>query len=459
MIERSVHKMKLKNLKERLLTNTVIVYLGFLTLSLPMAYLFPGYFSFDGNTAASFYADDSWCNVSKQGMGVHCFGDYYYPGTIVNSNSPWTTNLGNPYPPLSTFYFKPFFFITNLLDEPRLGLILHLLVLLSCCIYPVLHMYFRLKSINLHEMILLAAFTLTSSPVLVAMDRGNNVILLLPLIYLLLNSFLKHESKKIFWCILLMTLLRPQMIILSLLFLVNNKFSYFLNRTVAILVATALSFVLYPVGFLANILNWIHNLSGYGSIFPKGTLYPTNYSITNLINISYQVLQKFFECGNSSLPVNPAVFSLLCVLLTFFAVMMSRRDSSARLRIFITVTLATITVPGVTYRYYTLMILPIIYLFLLYSTGRILNRKTSYLVNEIDQSKFSVTEIVILHLVIITNMIVWILPLSMPKQLQNVYKGQISYGGFLGSITINVLFFSLIISLALNISKRREAVK
>jgi hypothetical protein len=85
-----------------------------------------------------FSVNDGWCNPISDGIGNHCFGDFYnfMSGDIFK---PWT-EVKTPYPPLAILYFIPYEFIISNFGVTKLILFVHLLFLLFCVIFPVLHL-------------------------------------------------------------------------------------------------------------------------------------------------------------------------------------------------------------------------------------------------------------------------------------------------------------------------------
>lgn len=47
---------------------------------------------------------DSWCDPKTEGIGKHCFSDFYSVKEISNSNNPWQS--GSTYPPLPILIVK-----------------------------------------------------------------------------------------------------------------------------------------------------------------------------------------------------------------------------------------------------------------------------------------------------------------------------------------------------------------
>jgi hypothetical protein len=143
-----------------------------------------------------FSVNDGWCNPISDGIGNHCFGDFYnfMSGDIFK---PWT-EVKTPYPPLAILYFIPYEFIISNFGVTKLILFVHLLFLLFCVVFPVLHLNLSKRIKKGTENTVISFAMLLSAPALMAFDRGNNIVMCVPFLYLLfLKTLEKKKSAKI----------------------------------------------------------------------------------------------------------------------------------------------------------------------------------------------------------------------------------------------------------------------
>ena len=265
------------------------IYLAFLGCAIFVQQFLPSYLRYASIEAVSYAMDDGWCDPKKDGIGTHCFGDFYYPLTFVSLDDPWR-GVVNPYPPISLLLYKPFSLIAEL-SVPRVALSLFLLALLICLVFPVLHLRFVAKEISASVFAILLLVTLLCAPALMSLDRGNNQLLLTPFLYLFIRNCLLQNPKNVllygFFCVLL----KPQMVILAILIyqIVGLKKTF--KWLIVVTIIYALSFLIYFRSFPLNIFYWLYRVLTFQDYAGRGVLMPVNVSISSdidvLLNIAY----------------------------------------------------------------------------------------------------------------------------------------------------------------------------
>ena len=106
----------------------------------------PDYLNYKRIEALSFMIRDGWCSPSTEGIGDHCFGDYYYPFTFLNTVNPWS-GQPNPYNAGSLLIHHFFQELSNHLG-PRPTLSLYMLGLVASLVFPIFHLLRISKEIS-----------------------------------------------------------------------------------------------------------------------------------------------------------------------------------------------------------------------------------------------------------------------------------------------------------------------
>lgn len=245
-------------LHERLLRSVALTS----AISLPSIFVATGYFGVKWPGQLVFHSDDGWCVPATQGIGVHCFGDYadmQIRGTVA----PWARVSGpNAHPPLSIFIQDTFGRIGSFAGSHRVGLALWLLAMACCVLLPVLWATRPLPAHSRAVVILL--FGVATTPFLAALDRGNSAPLVLPALLWFGISMSRGRNTSAMWAIVLASLVRPQMLVLALLFLFRKDLLNLLRTLGLGLLGILLGFALYPGDRITNLTEWIVNMLQYG---------------------------------------------------------------------------------------------------------------------------------------------------------------------------------------------------
>lgn len=246
-------------LNERLLRSVALTS----AIGLPSIFVATGYFGVQWPGQLVFHSDDGWCVPATQGVGVHCFGDYA-DMQIRRDGAPWARVSGpNAHPPLSIFIQDTFGRIGTFAGSHRIGLALWLLAMALCVLLPIVWATRPLPSQTRAVEILL--FGIATTPFLAALDRGNSAPLVLPALLWFGVSMGRGRNTAAMWAIVLASLVRPQMLVLALLFLFRKDLLNLLRTLGLGLLGILLSFALYPGNRIANLTDWIVNMLQYGS--------------------------------------------------------------------------------------------------------------------------------------------------------------------------------------------------
>ena len=375
--------------------------------------------------ALIFNSNDGWCNPQTEGIGEHCFGDFAH-GTLQDFKTPWTNNPQLAYPPLAISYFKLFYKLKTIFPNSILPLVLHLALMMIAILFPVLHLRYR-KKITTRRALMIASAVVSMSPILMSIDRGNNQIFLLPLLYLFYFYSLRGQNNLCSLLIALMALWRPQMFLLVLIFIPNRQWKILLKTTLLSMALTLLSFLFFPWDkFRINVFQWLNNAQGYQNVQAIPSNFPTNWSFTNSFLTLVETLNRII-LGSPSQPLTFGggtvqilnVFFLIAIVMNLFI----RKDYN-KFKNLVVITCLPILVPGVSYGYYlSLLIVPMIYVmaFLFETNIPQKNHESHSLyiyVNEVFSQKFSS---LITQLMMLFVFVPW--PLS-SRLLNNDYEDQ-----------------------------------
>ncbi len=326
------------------------IYFGIYAIVAVVGIYLSSYFRFASTAALSVVVEDGWCNSKEQGIGLHCFGDFYYNFGFVNLPNPW---VGSPfpYPPLAAFIFKPFVFVYSLTPNSPWALCLYLLILVAAILF-VPYSISKKFQLSHSNRFLLLTLTITSAPILVAIDRGNIILLTFPLLYLFIIAEMESKHRKAFTYWTFMILLKPHLVILGLLFFRNKQmrrgilncflaFGFFIG-----------SFILYPVNIAENLKAYLHQLISYQEYVSSGSLYPVNVSLGNTVSL---LTRFFFDTipQASTLSCISAIFLILIGLKLYFS------SNNLDIHTATMPVLAVILFPLVSFHYYLILLLPI----------------------------------------------------------------------------------------------------
>ena len=341
--------------KSRLKANFTTAYFACLAIAIFIQQFLPGYLRYSSIEAVSYRMNDGWCDPQKDGIGVHCFGDFYYPLTFVGNENPWS-EIVNPYPPISLAIYKPFEWLSNV-TAPRISLSLFLICLVISLLFPIFHMRFVTKEISTHSFVIMALVTLTCAPALMSLDRGNNQLFMIPPLYMFFRAILLNKEKQVLVFGLICVCIKPQFIVLG--FLVFCSFG--LKKTVKWLLTSgiiyAISFTLYLGSFPANILDWVQQALNFQEYAGRGILMPVNVSISSDIDIVLNVINQ----DVSRTFVKTIVYLLL---LGFTFLLVKNLGKRSIIHNFVLVLFLPLLFTGTAFHYYlTILYVPFLYFF------------------------------------------------------------------------------------------------
>jgi hypothetical protein len=114
----------------------VNIYLSFFAIAYLYSMLITGYLGSVPSGVFSYLVADGWCDSQVQGVGKHCFSDFYYPILSSDMPNPWSGSP-NPNPPLTNYYYK---LLAPISENGRAGLIVYFTFLLITFSAPFIYL-------------------------------------------------------------------------------------------------------------------------------------------------------------------------------------------------------------------------------------------------------------------------------------------------------------------------------
>ena len=347
-------------------SNFPLIFVSALALAMSIKSLFPDWLSYSASEALSLSPNDGHCNPSSEGIGVHCFGDFFYTLQYAISDNPWGGDI-NPYPPISLLLFKPFALLRVEFPNTHVTLYLYLVLVILGVTAAAFFLKHKLKLQSLQKVILVV-LVITSGPILYAIDRGSNQIFLFPLMVMFVYNILKGKIQVGFLCGIIMTAIKPQMIILGLLFLVIRDFRILAKWLITNSLIFIFSFTLYSGSVLVNFRNYLNQLEAFQnySQSPAGALSPPNLSLGNTVAIFENILSIWLG-GKKSLTGQGYYSPWVTVIFLLVVIYILSKYPSKEIRIehLILVTVLIIILPNVSYGYYSLLLVPVFLMYFL----------------------------------------------------------------------------------------------
>ena len=333
-------------MKETIVYKLIAVYLVLAGFAWTIGNLITGYLGKIPSGIYSFPVSDGWCTPATQGIGDHCFGDYYYPVITSNWENPWGSTP-NPNPPLTQFIFKIFAYFPQ---QGRSGLLIYLVLCLLSVAIPFIYAW---KKLNLPplKVAILFLFTLTSAPFMVAFDRGAIVMALFTPLFFVYIYERNQNVGKMQLLITLLVLLKPQFLLLNLIFVKGKRYKILLRTMLIQSLAMILTFTLYYQSFPNSIISYARQAISFQSYIPWGSLSPSNLSLTNVFGIPLH----FFGYANNLELLRVGVS--LCFLLILLKKVVSNSQPIANTEIYVLLVLSIVVFPGVSFAYYGLFVI------------------------------------------------------------------------------------------------------
>jgi hypothetical protein len=305
------------------------------------------YFQISLTSMLSFSVADGWCNAVTQGVGAHCFGDFYYTLTFLEQSNPWST-AANPYPPIALLIFKPFAVLMQIFPASQFALFCYLGFLIASILTIPVHLILS-KKMGISYSMLVGMLILSTTPTIVALDRGNLVVLCMPMLYFFLHYEREGNAKRsfIFWVTLV--LIKPQFALLSLIFLRGSNAKGAFKKVALGFSLFCASFLTYPTGITENFKAYLKQLVSYQDYGSLGNIFPVNISLGSALSLVDGFIKTMFAGATQFIGVTLLIVTVIIVY-----------RSPARLSksIVLPILLLPIILPQTSWHYYLIVLVP-----------------------------------------------------------------------------------------------------
>jgi hypothetical protein len=431
---------QLKNRNQFNFTNTLIlkIYITSLAISYFIKSLLPGYLGYNATAALSTTTEDGWCEPNLQGIGSHCFSDFYNVMAASNSKQPWSSTP-NPSPPFGLLIFRFFSLEFWNVGQSRVAL----LVYLSIGIFGItmsFWLFVKKYCDSLTARLLGLCLVFLSSPILILIDRANYLIFLIPLHFLILHYFIQNKNKQMLLLLGLLVLMKPHFVVYSLLFVINGRYKTFLKSIVFSSLLLLISFGLYPLRILENIKDYLKQIEFYQNYTNAGAIYPPNIS---MFNFYYTLKRIFAQLFPGSIGLDPEAkwlfqnqiftIAITLVILVIFLIGMNYRTKANNYAI---VVFITILVTNVSFAYYLSLLIPMITLYFLTDL-----ENTKYKFNLVTSN----AEKIVFTLMLIFLFVPWSIPWTVFSKLKPYSWSEVSFTWLIGQAFLLVFFLILLL--------------
>ena len=435
------------------------------SIAIAIQTLLPSYLNFKGSEALGFKAADGWCRPAYQGIGAHCFGDFYYTLKFANMDNPWSGSP-NPYPPVSLLFFKPFSFFVSHFPTSRLPLLVYLSISLFAVLVPAIHLLLTRRLAPRHAL-LIGAGSLATAPVLMALDRGNIQLFLLPFCYFFALSVLENKLGRALIFGLILILFKPQMILLGAIFLIGRKWKSLFTWVIISASTFLLGFLIFPRNVAGNFRAYWHQATSYQNYGTPGALSPVNLSLSNTWSLIAE--NPIFHSGQGTASFLSATVTFLILVVILLNLYLVGNARSAIENLFI-LFLLPILIPTTTFSYYLCILLP---LFILISSDAISRTESgrTFLIGKgtIDTSPLLMIfqnwkTTILLSGMTFLLFVPWALPWSIFPKFQRETWSTIGINWFIGQFFLAGLLISLLFTgskklILINNRKRLTSLK
>jgi hypothetical protein len=317
-----------------------------------------GYFGRQFSPMIAWQIDDGWCKPPAEGIGSHCFGDF---SDIYSRNpsDPWNWIAPMAHTPLPLLIHGSFRALGEFTDQKKLVLILWLSFQTLCILTPILFVGVKQRWKNFaQDFLILGVATL---PALFALDRGNNLVLALPVLIVVMWAFKNNQHSLLIGGIVVATMLRPQLGFLFLLFIPVHNLRAITSTFLWMARALAISFLLHPGDRFNNFTSWASRSIEYQG-FNDPFFVHFDVSFARSFAIIIQLLQSLNIPIADWIQEIPGALSIqyIAPLLCLLAVLLWHRGTriTKEMQFLLAIVLA-ISVPQTSAGYYLIYLYPV----------------------------------------------------------------------------------------------------
>ena len=317
--------------------------------SLFVSVMLSSYGEFKPTEHLSFYVSDGWCDPAEAGVGGHCFGDFAFPKQLMSENSILNNSFGitHPYFPSTTALHRLFEF-PSLSD--RIDLLLYLVVLAFVGLIPGLLLGNRLEIFS-QKLLALLGLGFLSLPFLIAIDRGNTVMMAVGLAALAVQASRADNARMFVLWAIAASLVRPHFLLLVVIGPVSGGLRSAAKVVTGFLFAQTVFFLLTP-GYRIN--DWpliVDKLQEFSRSSPVDRPYVVNLYLGRSLYLLGQLFG--FEDAVTSLFQVEAVSTILALMVGLSGGLLAYHCRAKMFPVSVVLwTALMIILPSVSYSYY-----------------------------------------------------------------------------------------------------------
>lgn len=334
-------------------------------IAIPLAWVVGGYLGANLTEMISFWVDDGGCRPDESPFGIHCFSDFSFLPDLLAAPTLWdpTSITASQYPPSGWLLPIGIYTIASTIGGLKLAIYFFLAVALVSTLTPAL--WVARGDWLRRGPVALIVIGVGVAPVLIVLDRGNSTALIVAPLLLFAIGLIRGNHVWITAGVVACTLLKPQMILLVIALIGVRKYKETLISVLLSAVGILVSFVIWPGDRIRNFTDWVNNVLGYSAYGAFDVAYPYNLSATRsvLILLDATGLADVIGLENRFHVINLMTrFSFLPGLLLLLAavaiLVLRHRRVDSLTALFISVALI-IVVPGTSFSYYLILLVPI----------------------------------------------------------------------------------------------------
>ena len=329
-------------------------------ISFVLWWIVGSYFGIDTYASRSTTGADGWCNPQTQGLGVHCWGDYYAPIYLLYSQLDlWSGGL-NPYPAAGLTPFVVAQTLGSLTGFAQAGLFIYMFAMAASICWSV---WIATKNLGPGSRALLfSALTFFSPPVIMALDRGNSVGFAVPLLVWFFLSLKNQKEAQSIFAIVLLTVIKPHFILMALFFLIRGRFkSLFTVLGLTGLINIVAFLFIGQQTFPANVIQWFTGILTYQGYSSVTLQWPPNMSFSqglySLVFVISKGLNTNLDAALSFIAASQGSIGLIVLAGTVLGLTLWRSQFSDQHLGIILVSLITMT-SGTSFYYYGVFAAP-----------------------------------------------------------------------------------------------------
>lgn len=334
-------------------TTFVVVCLGLWTAVLPAWWIQSQFQDIPVSAKFSYDAADGHCDSRTQGIGKHCFGDYYQLVDDLSRSLSYEVHQSN-YPPIGLLIHV----ITTRTEEflklgPRGGLAMYLTVCIAALMAPSIFLLQTLRGSYRFTAFFLVG--ISSLPSLIALDRGNNVAFVVP--FLLAFGVYAARRRYVIAALALAfgVAFKPLLFLAFVFFVGIRHWRALLLGLSTCATISIIGFVLWPGDRLKNVLVFAESLRTSTSYQAVSQDYPANLSASRGL---FQMLAPMGVSLSYVYLMGPIL--LICVVATLIL----RSQNINGIKLLILSLSLPLLVSTVTFAYYLVVLLPLVAVFL-----------------------------------------------------------------------------------------------